>query len=102
MDSTATLRKATVTTDQVGNEVRTYSEKEVFCKARSVTRSEFYDAAQAGLRPSIVLTLATRLDYEGEEEVTFEGRTYGVIRTYWTDASDEIELTLEERTALNG
>lgn len=101
MDDIAILRKATISLDAVGNEVKTYSERQVFCKTRGVTRREFYDAAQAGLRPQIVLIMQNKIDYEGEEEVEFHGKVYGVMRTYWDDA-DEIELILEERTALNG
>lgn len=102
MDDIAILRKATVTTDAVGNTVKAYSERQVFCKTRSVTRSEFYDAAQAGLRPSVVLALSSRIDYEGEDEAVWAGKVYGIIRAYWTDDGDSVELTLEEKTALNG
>lgn len=101
MDDVATLRQAVITTDAVGNEVKTYIEKTVYCKTHGVTRREFYDAAQAGLRPNVVLTLSNKVDYNGEEEVEWRGKVYGVLRTYWNDA-DQIELTLEERTSLNG
>lgn len=101
MDDVAILREATVSTDLVGNEIKTYTEKKVFCRTRSVTRREFYDAAQAGLRPNVVLILQNKVDYNGEEEAEWHGKVYSILRTYWND-SDEIELVLEERTALNG
>ncbi len=102
MDDIAILRKATESVDAVGNTIKTYTETQVFCKTRSVTRAEFYDAAQAGLRPSVVLSLSTAADYHGEEEAEWHGKVYGVLRTYWTDDGDGIELTLEEKTGLNG
>lgn len=101
MDDIAILRAATITTDAVGNEIKTYSEKKVFCRTRGVTRREFYDAAQAGLRPTVVFVLQNKIDYNGEEEIEWRGKVYRIIRTYWNDA-DEIELTVEERTAHNG
>lgn len=102
MDDIAVLRKATATTDAVGNAVKTYTETQVFCKTRSVTRSEFYDAAQAGLRPAVVLSLSNAADYHGEEEAEWRGKVYGILRAYWTEDGDGIELTLEEKTGLNG
>lgn len=102
MDTTALLRKEIITTNSIGQEEKTYQTREVFCKARSVTRREFYEAAQAGMRPEVVLTLSHRLDYEGEKEAEWQGRVYLIRRTYWTEDSDAIELILEERTALNG
>lgn len=101
MDDVAILRKITITVDALGNDIEAVVEKTVYCQTRSVTRSEFYNAAQAGLRPSVDLILQNKADYDGEQEAEWRGKIYKVIRTYWTDA-DEIELILEERTAQNG
>lgn len=102
MDDVAILRAETVNVDDVGNTVTAYSDRQVFCRTRGVTRREFYDAQQAGLRPSIVLLLSNRADYSGEKVAVYHGAEYSIIRTYWTDGGDEIELTLEERTANYG
>lgn len=93
------LRAETVTVDDIGNAVTSYVDKEVFCKVRGVTRREFYEAQQAGLRPSIVLALSNGADYSGEKVAVYRGAEFTVIRTYWTDGGDGIELTLEERVA---
>lgn len=100
MDDVAKLLIPTVRIDDYGNEVKTYEEKQIYCKVRSTTLREFYQAAQAGLRPSLVLTMQGA-DYTGEEAVAWRGKVYGVVRSYWRQA-DEIELTLEERTVYNG
>lgn len=102
MDDVAILRVETIGTDAIGNEIKTYTDKQVFVKTRGVTRREFYDAQQAGLRPSLVLVLSNRADYAGEKLAVFHGIEYTVLRTYWTDDGDEIELTLEERVANYG
>ena len=100
MDDVAKLLVPTIRIDDLGNEVKTYQEKQIYCKVRSTTMREFYQAAQAGLRPSIVLTMQGA-DYNGEEAIVWRGKVYGIIRSYWRQA-DEIELTLEERTVYYG
>lgn len=98
-EATAILKKETGRTlDDYGNEILTYSTREVFVYPRSVYRTEFYSAAQAGLHPSITLTLTNIADYEGEKVVEFDGKTYNVIRTDWNGSRDSINLVLEERT----
>ncbi len=97
-DSTAILYKTTTTTyDSYLNEIYTQSSRTVFVQPRSVYNSEFYNAAQAGLHPSITLTIANKTDYEGETLVEFEGKKYDVIRTDWTAQRDGINLILQER-----
>lgn len=100
MDDIAILYKEAYTVDKYGNEVKSYQDKQIYCQVRSTTMREFYQAAQAGLRPSVILTMAM-IDYEGEKIVEWRGKYYGVLRSYWNQG-DYIELSLEERTDLNG
>lgn len=100
-DATATLYKdGTKAYDTYGNETVTRTSREVFVYTRGVYNAEFYNAAQAGLHPSITLILANRADYEGETLVEFEGKMYDVIRTDWTAQRDSMSLVLQER--ING
>ena len=78
----------------------TETSREVFCTVRSVTRSEFYDALNAGVQPEFVFVLTLAEDYEGERIVRYHGQKLRVIRTYMT-ADDGIELTCE-RSDVNG
>ena len=71
----------------------------VLCNLKSVTRTEFYSAAQAGLNPEQVFEI-NGFEYNGETEVEFLGKRYAVIRTYRT-SYETIELTCE-RKAKNG
>lgn len=97
-DSVATLYKdGTKTYDTYGNETVTRTQRNVFVYQRGVYNSEFYNAAQAGLHPSITLVLTNREDYEGETLVGFEGKMYDVIRTDWAAQRDSISLILQER-----
>lgn len=98
-DSVAILKRLrnSVTFDEHGNEQVTYIDTLVPVMPRSVYNSEFYNAAQVGLHPSIVLQLSNRADYKGEKLVEFEGELYDVIRTDWVAQRDGIALTLQRR-----
>jgi len=100
-DSVATLKAyGAPTYDEYGNEVLSITETEVFVQPRGVYQAEFYNAAQAGLHPSITLILTNREDYDGQKIVEFEGRDYNVIRVDWNAQRDGISLVCEER--ING
>ena len=97
-DSVATLKAyGTPTYDAYGNEVENITETTVFVQPRGVYQSEFYNAAQAGLHPSLTLFLSNREDYAGQKVVEFEGTDYNVIRVDWTAQRDGISLVCEER-----
>ena len=97
-DSIATLKgEPTVTYDTYGNEVITYKDNQVYVMPRGVYNAEFYNAAQAGLHPSITFVLANKADYNGEKLIEWNGVYYNVIRTDWTAQRDTISLICEER-----
>ena len=97
-DLIATLKgEPTTTYDEYGNEVITYQDSQVYVMPRGVYQSEFYNAAQAGLHPSITFVLTNRADYHGERLIEFEGKLYNVIRVDWTAQRDRIALICEER-----
>lgn len=96
-DSIATLKKiGSRTYNTYGNEIIVYTERVVYVQPRGVYNAEFYNAAQAGLHPTITLDIANRADYEGETLVVFEGKEYDVIRTDWSAQKDKISLILQE------
>lgn len=97
-DSIATLKgEPTTTYDEYGNEVITYQNNQVYVMPRGVYNAEFYNAAQAGLHPTITFVLANKADYNGERLIEWEGKSYNVIRTDWTAQRDKISLICEER-----
>ena len=97
-DSVATLKAyATISRDEYGNPVTTIEETEVFVQPRGVYQSEFYNAAQLGLKPSLTLMLTNREDYDGQKYLEFEGKEYEVIRTDWNAQRDGLSLICEER-----
>lgn len=97
-DDIATLKSyGAPTYDSYGNAVRVAQERDVFVQPRSVYASEFYQAAQNGLKPSITLYLTNREDYQGEKSLTYQGKDYTVIRVDWKAQRDGISLVCEER-----
>lgn len=97
-DSIATLKAyGTPTYDQYGNEVPSITETEVFVQPRGVYNAEFYNAAQAGIHPSITFEMTNKADYRGEKIIEWEGKDYNIIRTDWDAQRDNIRLICEER-----
>ena len=97
-DGVATLKAfGTPTYDAEGNERFEVIESEVYVQPRGVYQSEFYNAAQIGLKPSLTLFLSNTEDYNGQKVLTYEGRDYDVIRVDWSAQRDGISLVCEER-----
>ena len=97
-DGTAVLKAyGTPTFDAEGNEIPTITETTVFVQPRGVYQSEFYNAAQIGLKPSVTLFIANKEDYSGQKVLTYEGREYDVIRVDWSAQRNGISLVCEER-----
>lgn len=100
-DGVATLKAyGTPTYDDELNEIIPLIETEVFVQPRGVYQSEFYNAAQLGLKPSLTLFLSNREDYAGQKLLEYEGTEYNVIRVDWNAQRDGISLICEER--ING
>lgn len=97
MDDVITLIQEAVTgTDEYGNEIIEKVERTLLCRVSGVNRSEFYQAAQVGLKPELTVRLSCASDYFGEKLARFHGEDYTVIRT--TSALDEARsgLALDE------
>ena len=67
----------------------------LLCRKRSVTRSEFYQANQAGIRPSLVVDIHS-FEYDNQELAEFEGKRYRILKTYPVDL-ETLELTMTEK-----
>lgn len=72
----------------------TETARTVYCTVRSVTRSEFYNALNAGVQPEYVFVLALSDEYQGERVVRYHGQKFRIVRTYVTE-DDSIEITCE-------
>ena len=86
--------------DEYGNEKPQIEGTTVYVQPRSVYSSEYYSAAQLGLKPSITLVISNREDYAGQKVVEYEGMEYSVVRVDWNAQRDSISLVCEERTGV--
>ncbi|MGT2743640.1 phage head closure protein [Streptococcus plurextorum] len=67
----------------------------LLCRKKSITRSEFYQANQAGIRPSLVVDIHS-FEYDNQELAEFEGKRYHILKTYPVDL-ETLELTMTEK-----
>lgn len=101
MDRSKTIQliAQTQAQDAYGVWRKTETSRTVFCAVNSVTRDEFFDGGRNGLNPEYQITMFA-YDYEGETIVVYEGKRYGVYRTYF-GRNDTIELYVERKGGLN-
>lgn len=85
------------TFDEYGNESIVTDKTDVYVQPRGVYQSEYYNAAQVGLKPSITFEISNREDYNDEKVVEYHGKYYTVIRADWNAQRDKISLVCEER-----
>ena len=98
--SVITLIGYTQTQDENGVWRQTPQERIVYCQVDSVTRAEFYEGGRNGLNPEYRFTMFA-YDYQGEDTVRYNGRAYGIYRTYM-GRDDTIELYAERKGGTNG
>lgn len=68
-------------------------ETTVLCKIKSLTRYEFYQMREAGMRPEIAFVIKS-YEYDGEDTVRYNNKTYRVVRQY-QESFEELELICE-------
>ena len=66
--------------------------REVFASLRSISQSEFYQAAAIDYHPELKFVIADYYDYQGETLVKHNGTLYRILRTY--RAGRELELVV--------
>ena len=101
MDTAIKLLEQTKERDNRGVWRESYTPREVFAKARSVTRNEFFEGGRNGLNPEYQFTVFHG-DYNGESVIEYEGKRYAVYRTYIQPGKDYVELYVERQGGTNG
>ena len=74
--------------------------RNILCRIDSVTRSEFFEGGRNGLNPELQFTVFAG-DYEGETVCQYEGKQYGIYRTYRVPGTDYMELYAERKGGTN-
>ena len=94
-----TLVGYTQTQDAFGVWQSTMQQRDVFCSVDSVTRQEYFEGGRNGLNPEYRITMFFG-DYNGEDTILYNGKAYGVYRTYHAK-TDVLELYVERKGGVN-
>lgn len=97
MSDVITLIRETYATNEIGVDVADRSFRPVFCEVDSITRQEWFAAANEGISASYVVRTPA-VNYDGEKLAEYRGKVYAIYRAYIR--SDVAELYLEERAGL--
>ena len=100
LDSVIGLVSTSWAKDAYGVDKPTGSCRQVFAQVQSVTRAEFFNGGRNGLNPAYVFTVFAA-DYQGEEICSYEGKRYGIYRSFRKDG-DYLELYAERKGGVNG
>ena len=95
---TIDLISKTYTTDSMGQKVATEKSTTVFATLTSISRAEgvaYSQSGRQGLVPSYVASVFMG-DYNGESIAEYDGKRYGIYRTYERD-DEQVELYLEKK-----
>lgn len=94
-DVTCVLLASSFQSDSIGVPLDTQTRKEIpIIRVEDVYEKEFYDASERGFKPSLRLRISA-LNYDGEEELEYQGIKYSIIRTQ--DLIDELILVCERK-----
>jgi len=69
-----------------------YDRRQVYCNGNGVKRTEFYQAATAGIKPEKTVEIKES-EYQREEYFEFDGVMYRIVRTYPV-RGENLELVL--------
>ena len=99
-DITCKLITQSYSFDSIGNHIPQDIEIEIpIIEVQDVYQSEFYNASQQGLKPTLRL-LISNLNYNDEQELIYMNKHYSIIRTDMVD-NETLALICEKRAGIN-
>ena len=101
MDDVLQLERVRRIQDEYGNMAPDKEKRQVFCQIESIDRTEHFEAGRNGLNPSMKFVIFQG-DYNEEETVIYQKKTYSVYRTYRIPGSDYMELYVEKKGGVHG
>ena len=69
------------TINDIGNSTEVETKTTAFADKQSIRQSEFYQAAQTGLRPELMFVIRT-IDYNNQPRLEHNSKKYNIIRAY--------------------
>lgn len=87
--------------DSIGNDLpSSETNTKCYAKVQSVRTNEFYSAVEVGLTPSVEFVIK-KLNYNGEEEITWNDTRYQVIRTIEPKNKFDLVLVCAKKIGIN-
>lgn len=83
--------------DEIGQQIPQQTLREVFANKKSIRQSEFYQAANANLKPELMFEVRY-FDFDEEQEIEYDGKRYSIIRTY-SKNGEFIELICSKKVS---
>ena len=74
-----------------GEPIQSMVYRQVFANKKSVRQSEFYQAANVGLKPELVFEVNS-FEFSNDERIKYNDKEYSIIRVY--DKGETTELTV--------
>jgi SPP1 family predicted phage head-tail adaptor len=74
------LIDVTITEDELGNQIETSTEKEIFANEFDINTTEFYEAGVVGLKPEKRFEIYL-FEYKDETKFKYDNKIYDIIRT---------------------
>ncbi|MBT2722312.1 phage head closure protein [Bacillus sp. ISL-46] len=81
------LISVTLTENDMADTIEIKSNRQIFANKKSISQSEFYQAASTGLKPEIKFEVRSS-EYLDEPKLLFNGKEYEILRTF--DKNGEI------------
>lgn len=85
-----------VETNDHGEIIKTYVWNKIFAQKMSVKQSEFYSAANVGLKPELTFEIYL-FEFNYQEELKYNGKIYSILRTY--EKGEKIELVVSSQVS---
>ena len=101
MDRSAVIYLLTPVYTQDAKKIQTvtYTPRLVYVNVSSITLSEYTEGVRIGLNPEFRFTMFSP-EYHGEKELTYNGVTYTIYRTY-RGSNETLELYAERKQGNN-
>lgn len=104
MDELILLVQEAYSKDDIGQMIPQRTERAVWATLKSVTRAEWSNAGEMGMKPQLV-AITPYVNYEGETTIIIGTDTpieFSVYRTFHSTVDDTMELYLERKVGNDG
>lgn len=75
------LVSETYSENEMGDIISNETKRQVFTNKKSISQTEFYQAAATGLKPELKFEVRT-IEYDGEPKLSFNNKTYSILRVF--------------------